>query len=338
MSDKLTTRNGHTIEIDSVIEALERTPDKAEILEALQQLRKDRVKDALDQTVKAAKFDLRQTVSDFLNDGEKAERTQKTYLSEVARFFSWLDRKGIHALQVQRPSVNRYKAYLSEKYSNNTIRLSLASCSSFYTYLEDEHYIERSPFAHITYPRKEYKKAVKPDQGKPVPVMNDEEYQAIIEALKQKANAAGHMVYDKRLRESAGRLLPIVHFMATYGLRVGDVLTVRIEDGDRFSYRAKGGKVQQRDLRSISLDYLDGKQEPFKGIAKVTIQGAIKRVTEELVASGEIRHRYSAHDFRHFFAVTRYRETHDVYAVKKELGHSTVSVTEVYLAGLGAME
>lgn len=336
MSDRLISRNGHTIEIDSVIEALERTPDKKEILEALQGLRKDKLKNALNETVKAARFDLRQTLSEFLNDGEKAEQTQKTYLSEVARFLSWLERQNIHVLQVQRPDVNRYKAYLYEKYSNNTIRLSLAACSSFYKYLEAEGYIERSPFTYIKYPKKVYKKALRPDQGKPVPVMNDEEYGAIVDALKRKANAPGHMIYDERLRESARRLLPIVHFMATYGLRVGDVLTVRVEDSERFSYRAKGGRVQQRDLRAMSRDYLDGKLDPFKGIAKVTVQGAIKRVTAELAAQGAIRHAYSAHDFRHYFAVRLYQETHDVYAVKDALGHAAISVTEVYLASLGA--
>ena len=44
----------------------------------------------------------------------------------------------------------------------------------------------------------------------------------------------------------------------------------------------------------------------------------------------------AAHDFRHYFAVEHYRETHDVYLVKEALGHATVSITEVYLAGLGA--
>ena len=342
MSDKLTTRNGETVEIDRVIEALERTPDKAELLQALKSLRQDKVKDALDQTVKAAQFDRFQALEDFLNDGEKAELTQKTYLREVDRFFSWLDRQSIHALQATRADVNRFKADLAGKYSANTVRLTLASCSSLYTYLEAERYLDRSPFAHIKYPRREYKKAIRTDQERTQPVMNEEEYQRIMEAIEHRSNVRGNEIFAIRARDSAKRLLPIVHFMAIYGLRVGDVLTVRVEDEDRFSYREKGGKARQKPLRPVSHSTLECsgmvKSEPFKSIAKTTVQSAIKRVTEGLVVRGLIRHAYSCHDFRHFFAVRLYQDTRDVYLVKEELGHATVSVTEVYLAGLGAIE
>ena len=87
--------------------------------------------------------------------------------------------------------MNRFKEYLSGKYSSNTVRLTLASCSSFYTYLESEEYITRSPFANIKYPRRFYKKAVKTDQGSPVPVMNQGEHRVIMETTRQKARVAG---------------------------------------------------------------------------------------------------------------------------------------------------
>ena len=78
------------------------------------------------------------------------------------------------------------------------------------------------------------------------------------------------------------------------------------------------------------------KQGPFQGIAKVTVQGAVRRLTVELADKGSIRHAYSAHDFRHYFAVKFYRECRDIYAVKEALGHASIQVTEVYLSGLGA--
>ena len=238
--------------------------------------------------------------------------------------------------------MNRFKSWLSDRYSANTTRLTLASCSAFWRYLEAERYIDYQPFAMIKYPRKQYKKAVRPDQGAPIPVMSEEEYQAIVGAMERKAEAAGDMVYDQASRESAKRLLPVVHFMSAYGLRVGDVLTVRLEDEDRYSYRQKGGEVRQKVLRPITREVLEKygnvKRRPFQGIAKITIQAAIHRLTVELSARGVIRHAYSCHDFRHYYAVGLYQDTKDVYAVKEALGHATVSVTEIYLAGLGALE
>jgi integrase len=145
--------------------------------------------------------------------------------------------------------VNRFKEYLSGKYSSNTVRLTLASCSSFYTYLDAEEYITRSPFANIKYPRKVYKKAVKTDQGSPVPVMNQGEYRVIMETIRQKAREARKRASVINSRQSARQLFPIVRIMAEYGLRIGDVLTVRLEEGERFSVRTKGGQVRSFELR-----------------------------------------------------------------------------------------
>ena len=338
---ELETRNGESVTIESMLDMLERTPSQAEVVEALKGLRQDKVKHALGETVKAAKFDLAKVFDEFLLDGEKAERTVETYTREVGRFLTWLEREGLHVLQVRRADVNRFKSYLAGKYSANTVRLALSASSAFYGYMEAERYVDRTPFAHVKYPKKQYKKAVKPDQGSPVPVMSEQEYTSIIEALEKKAQAPGDMVYDEASRESAKRLLPIVHIMGTYGLRISDVLTVKIESADRFSYREKGGRIRQKSLRPMTVEVLaeNGmqRQRPFKNIARSTVQGAVGRLTRELAGRGVIRHGYSCHDFRHHYAIELYQETKDVYAVKDALGHATVSVTEIYLAGLGAL-
>ncbi len=81
MTAELTIR-GHRFDLAEVIEALERSPDRPEIVQAVQDLRRDRVKRAVGETVKAARFDIDQALKDFLDDGEKAERTCETYERE----------------------------------------------------------------------------------------------------------------------------------------------------------------------------------------------------------------------------------------------------------------
>jgi len=341
MSDKLETRNGETVSIDLVLAALDKAPDKAEVMEALRDLRRDKVKEALDETVKAARFDLSKVFDEFLSNGNKADRTKQTYTDECRRFFQWLDHRAIHVLQVTVPDVDCFKAYLLEpltenttRYSQNTARLTQAACSAFYKYLVKMRYIEQSPFMGLKYPPKQYRKAMKTDQEKSIPVMNDAEYQAIIAVLAQKTESSNRIE-----RESAQRMVAACHFMGTYGLRVGDLLTVRIEDSERFSYRQKGGDVLQKDFASNTMNLLQScgmaTREPFAGIAKITVQKALQRIVTELVARDALRHPYSCHDFRHYFAVNLYRETGDIYAVKEALGHANVTVTEVYLASLG---
>ena len=75
-----------------VIEALETAPDKDEILQALKDLRRDKVKKALGDTGQGCPVSQSSGALEFLNDGEKSDRTREMYLRQVERFFSWLDR------------------------------------------------------------------------------------------------------------------------------------------------------------------------------------------------------------------------------------------------------
>lgn len=333
MSDKLILRDGETVEIGSLIEALEATPDREELLEALRALRADRVKEALGQAVKAAQFDRGEVFEEFLRDGEKSSSTVTTYRRECGRLFSWLDRRGVHLLQLDRSTVNRFRDYLKSKYSANTVRVCLASCSSFLSYLEAEHVIDSSPFAGIKYPRRQFRKAVRPDQSRPEPVMSSGELAEIVAELERRSKTAGNRACDINVRESAERMLRVVHVLSSYGLRVSSLRSLEIHDG-YISYQIKGGQTRQKALLPESEELLEGKR-PFADIAVSTIQNAISRVTRQLYEEGRLRHPYSAHDFRHYYAMSLYELSRDVYAVMRAMDHSTVNTTAVYLEGLG---
>jgi len=49
-----------------------------------------------------------------------------------------------------------------------------------------------------------------------------------------------------------------------------------------------------------------------------------------LWACREVKIDYHFHDLRHTFAVIRYLLTGNIYSVKKDLGHSSVTTTEIY--------
>ena len=60
----------------------------------------------------------------------------------------------------------------------------------------------------------------------------------------------------------------------------------------------------------------------------------IYRQTLRLHREGKINAAYSAHDFRHYFAVSEYEKDKDIYKLSKLLDHSGISVTENYLRSL----
>lgn len=340
MSDKLRVMDGQAVDIGSVIEALEATPDHGEIVQALDDLRRDRVKSALGETVKAAQFDQEHTVESFIADAPRSPATIATYRRELARLFGWLRRQSIHVLSLNRENVNRYRDWLAGKYSANSVRTALSAASSFYGYLEAEGILQSSPFARIAYPRRKYAKALRPDSTT-TPVMGSAEFRAIDAELRRRADRSGNRAADHNARESARRLLLAVHFMGGYGLRVSSLLSLELH-GDYFTYRVKGGSVSRRELQPYTTALLErlGLEpagSPFAGVGKSTIQNALHRLTRELADQGQIRHAYSAHDFRHCFAVERYRITKDIYNVQRALDHATPNTTATYLAGLGSL-
>ena len=341
---ELVSKNGDTVQIDQVIEYLEQKPNGAELLEGLKGLRQDKVKGALAETVKAAQFSRVQALEAFLYEKglkSKSQYTVDTYRRELERMFGWLDRQAINVLQMSRQDVIRFKGYLTERYSVNSVRLAFSVGSAFWTLLEAEQYVDRRPWVQIPYPKREYRKSVKSNHAQE-PVMNETEYQAILHELDSRMQHEGNRIYDERIRGSARKLKAACHVMGEYGLRIGDVLTMRLEEGGRFSYRQKGGPTCQNDLLPITeMVFTEAglnREEPFKRIGRAGIQIAVSRLTVEMAARGVIRHAYSCHDFRHYYAVKLYHETKDIYAVKQALGHASVTVTETYLAGMGALD
>jgi integrase len=65
------------------------------------------------------------------------------------------------------------------------------------------------------------------------------------------------------------------------------------------------------------------------------LEDTIRKACMKLAAAGRIAAPYSAHDFRHYYAVPEYRKDTDLRRVSKLLGHASSQVTEIYLRGLG---
>jgi integrase len=125
--------------------------------------------------------------------------------------------------------------------------------------------------------------------------------------------------------------------MAYRGFRIGALKGLRV-DGKRFTTKSKGKAWQGELPPRVRSALSDRGEKPFASIKQCTIAAGFKRVTKRLAKSGEIRHAYSVHDLRHFYAVTEYRKDRDIYRVSRLLNHADVKVTIGYLQSLGAMK
>ncbi len=332
--------NGETVSISTMLEVLEATPNKEEVMQALRALRGDKVKNALGKTLKAAAFDREGAVADFMMDGEKAERTQVTYSRMLGMLFRYLDMQGLPVLAMGRADVNRYVRWLKgRKLAVNSLRLAVAAAGAFWRYLEVTEVVQTNPWAGLALPRREYKKAIRKEGEKTIPVMNGEESKAIIEELRSRGNGrAAKDIGGRRARASARAVLPVAMVLAETGVRIGDAVTMRHEGENRVSFTVKGGRSRSMTISAELEQAIPAGRRPFQGMRAPTITMALHKITMKLWKAGKIRHAYTPHDFRHMKAVELYRRTKDVLAVQRALGHASLSATQTYLAGIGALE
>ena len=330
---------GETVSISAMLEVLEATPNKEEVMQALRALRGDKVKNALGKTLKAAAFDREGAVVDFLMDGEKAERTQETYKRMLDVLFRYLDSQRLPILAMGRADANRYVRWLKgRKLAVNSLRLAVAAAATFWRYLEATEVVQTNPWAGLALPRREYKKAIRKEGEKTIPVMNAQESKAIIEELRSRANGRTvKTIGERRARDSARMMLPVVQVLAETGVRIGDALTFRREGEGRVSFTVKGGRTCSIQISTELENAVPAFRKPFQHMRAPTITMALHKVNLKLWKAGKLRHAYTPHDVRHMKAVELYQKGKDVLVVQRALGHASLSATQTYLAGIGAV-
>jgi len=288
----------------------------------------DILKDEAKADIQASRIDIDKYLSLWLKT--KSEKTKGAYRRAVDDFFKWLSLNGItHPLLVKAEHVDRWIDELKGRLKPNSVRLKACGLASFYSTMKRYGHITVNPFHRATLPRKEYKKAIRTDQNKTIPVMSDKEYRAIVAEIERQADRSGIQA-DANAKAGAVRLLPAVQVMADYGLRVGAVPTIE-RRGDYFTYTTKGGRSFTRDIKG---SFPKGRT-PFADYKIITIQTSFKRITNRLKDAGTIAYPYTCHDLRHYFARKYYTDTKDIVSLKALLGHASLNVTDIYLQSIG---
>jgi site-specific recombinase XerD len=94
--------------------------------------------------------------------------------------------------------------------------------------------------------------------------------------------------------------------------------------------------MPERVLEAFETAGLD-RRRPFADQTSRLLADRVRRHAWRLAQRRVISAVYSAHDYRHYFAVTQYRDGRDLYSLKELLGHSDIHTTERYLRALGIL-
>ena len=264
---------------------------------------------------KADAVDLEKLKSTWL--ASKSKNTQAMYLRTLAAFESYCEGRGIKPLLAKAQDIDGWiDTMRAGGLANNSIRAKVSSISALFSTLRRYGVTQNNPCYGAPLPKKEYKNARAENS-----VMSDAELK-IIEGY-----------FGKRKKQSI--LSQAIHFMATYGLRVGALPSIKIDRAAGvFSYETKGGKKGRRKLIQATLERFALKAYPFSKSSRVGLSVSVHRLMAKLYKARLISRAYSAHDFRHFFAANHYKQNKDIVKLKSLLDHASISITDIYLQGL----
>jgi site-specific recombinase XerD len=198
----------------------------------------------------------------------------------------------------------------SLKGAANSKRLTIAAVSAFYSYMERRNSSIRNP--------------IRGTKARPVSrtvreieIPDDEDMAMILDFLPEQERLA-------------------VYIMAYRGLRVGALNKLKIW-GTHYQSSSKGkdisGEFPFGILASIRKSEYFNKL-PFSNLSTNAIKLRVYRQTQKLHKEGKIKASYSAHDFRHYYAVTEYGKDKDIYKLSRLLDHTNIATTQAYLRSL----
>jgi integrase len=269
-----------------------------------------RLTNELNQKVNIADIDLKVEKGVFLKQVGHcgSQGTRGVYLRAIRKLENYCLKMNINILLMTYKEADDF--IYSLEGASSTKRLVVAAISSFYTFLERRYEAIRNPVrgTKARPPKKAVKELVVPD---------DDDMIFILDKLPELERLA-------------------VFIMADRGLRVGALKNLKIW-GTHYTTTSKGknieGEFSDTVLMQIRTSELNNKT-PFENISTNALKLRIYRSTKKLYEQGIIKGAYSAHDFRHYFAIAQYKQDKDIYKLSQLLDHTSIAVTENYLRGL----
>ena len=273
----------------------------------------DPLKDDLRRQADLARIDYAKERAAFIERAgrTRSANTRRAYDKALGRMEAWAEKRGIPVLEMKARDADDFMAALAgDGRAPASLRLDIAAASSFFTAMERRHERVRNPFRGTK---------GRPAKRRHTPTIPTEaEAEAIMAALPPDMRAAASLMYRR-------------------GLRVGALPSLSIR-GERFTTRSKGhdlaGDLPKECIEAVKKAGLPLAQ-PFAGENADRLAHRFTYAVKKLHKAGKLSTVYSVHDLRHAYAVASYRADKDLLKLQRALGHSSLTVTEHYLGGIG---
>lgn len=223
--------------------------------------------------------------------------------------------------------------FIVRKYKNSSTATVRAKLNAFFKWLIVRGYLEQSPFEKIKYPDVSYT-----DRR----ALSINEFEKICFVVSTKIKWQSLLIKKRNIA--------IIMFLTYSGVRKEELLSLTLKDidlnGRLITIRAETSKSKRSRIIPINpelipyiedyLNYRINFKSPDLWISgtrdqKLTEAG-LKHLIKLLSKVSKVN--CHVHRFRHTFAANYYMLTHDIYGLKKLMGHTSLKMTLIYLRSI----
>ena len=261
------------------------------------------------------------------------KKTLKAYRTDLDQFVSFFNNTYINTISI--PEIEKYIGYLHQNFKPKTAKRKLASIKSFYHFLEYKDFIDLNPFNKI---RIKFREPILLPKTIPLYII-----ETLLTTMYKELSLA-HTIYRKKrtLLDIA-----ICETLFSTGMRISELCNLKSADVDlhdaTIRIYGKGAKermiqIGNRDVLLILEKY---EAEYMSEISKSGYffvnpnatqlsDQAIRRMIKKYCSLASIDFHITPHMFRHTFATSLLEADVDIRYIQEMLGHSSITVTELY--------
>lgn len=258
-------------------------------------------------------------------------KTLKAYKIDMQQFFCFVGKGSMDTKRMY-----DYIHFLNEKYpKHKTVKRKLASVKAFYAYLEYEEIIEYTPFRKI-------RTQIKEPQLLPRTIALEQLEQLLLHLYNTIKKAT-----SEYQRNHAMRNVAIIELLFATGMRISEICNLhwRNIDLEEQTVKILGKGSKERILYignacviNVLKQYYDTNKEQIEREGYFFLNKYKKRISEQSVRillyklekDLNMHTHITPHMFRHTFATMLLDNDVDIRYIQKILGHSSISITQIY--------
>lgn len=261
------------------------------------------------------------------------DKTIKAYRIDLGQFSSFFNNTDIHTLSVE--DFENFIGHLHQNFKPKTVKRKIASLKAFFHYLEYRTIIEINPFNKIRTKIREPLLLPKTIPLHTVESLLSTMYKEY--SLAQTAHRKKRTLLDIAISET----------LFSTGMRISELCNLKSSDVDMYDavirIYGKGAKeriiqIGNEDVVSLLKRYEDEYVSEIQesgyfftnSNATPLSDQAVRRMLNKYCSLAAIDLHITPHMFRHTFATSLLEADVDIRYIQEMLGHSSITVTEIY--------